>query len=111
MAESDRPLRAPWLRPELVASWREIAAVLVIFNGYFVGSAVGMGVDRLLGRPPGTFRTNAAILHTTAMEAVMLAAFFALLWQRGWKVADLRIHRDSAGTSLGLVFCFRKLFC
>jgi membrane protease YdiL (CAAX protease family) len=95
---------SPWLRPELVASWRETWIVLGTFGGYFFFSAVFTGMQRSLGHTPWMVDTNGSMLRNTAMEGIMLAALFVVLRHRSWRAIDVGIRRTIVDTILGITF-------
>jgi hypothetical protein len=102
-------IREPWLRADLVASWREIIAVLVATLGYYVYCSARIAFNRLsdsLFKGGGfvfDFRpTNYTALHLMAGESAILALLLYYLKWRGWTSADMKI-RMTRRTSLQAV--------
>jgi membrane protease YdiL (CAAX protease family) len=87
--EKDSP---SWLRPELVASWREIIAVLAIFIGPFTWKstwAIWHGSDK---QYLNYFGSDYRLLINGAVEGVLLALFLSWLHWRGWNKTDFKIR-------------------
>jgi membrane protease YdiL (CAAX protease family) len=84
--------REPWLRPELIASWKEIALVLAVTIGPFAirsAWAAGHGssstyINMLL--------TDSRLLTGVAVESAILALLFAFLYWRGWTPSDFQVR-------------------
>ena len=80
-----------WLRPELVASWRWLAAMVTIMlgPGIVIGAAYG------LTHATGDFMAmiqDRSFIANGAYEAAMLGLFLLVLHRRGWLPDDLRIR-------------------
>ena len=92
--ESSQPPPPPgaWLRPELVASWREILLVILVMVGPFAWRS---GLNAWNGSAPvfmGKIFTDERLVTSLVSEGVMLSFFLWLLHRRGWRVSDLRIR-------------------
>jgi membrane protease YdiL (CAAX protease family) len=81
----------PWLRPELIASWREIAAVLFLTIGYYVYCSAQIALYRWNGHTPYLRQTNYGGLHLIAEQSAILALLLVFLSWRGWTPADFKI--------------------
>jgi membrane protease YdiL (CAAX protease family) len=82
----------PFLRPNLIASWREIATVLLVLLAPFVAmSALGASHGSQT-RYFQAFLSNRALLLNGAAEASILGLGLIYLHWRGWLPADLRIR-------------------
>jgi membrane protease YdiL (CAAX protease family) len=89
---ADPKSETSWLRPELVASWWEIALVTAAFVGPFalksttaaLGGSAAHYVDLLLN--------NTRLVRDGAFEGLLLAGFLFYLSRRGWTVPDFRIR-------------------
>lgn len=101
-ASPDQPADSSWLRPALVASWKEFVLVLVIFIGPFVwrsdwsalyGSSHGF-LQRLL--------SDSLLLSNSAIESGLLALFLAFLHWRGWTKTDFKIKVGGSSTPQGI---------
>ncbi len=82
----------PWLRPTLVASWREIVLVILLLIGpaaWHSACAAWMGSS---SHYISLLLTDSRMWSTGAKEGVMLAFFLVFLHWRGWKPADFRIQ-------------------
>jgi membrane protease YdiL (CAAX protease family) len=88
----------PWLRPELVASWRWIAAMVTILLGPGIIIGAAYGLTHETGDFLGMIRDRPFIANG-AYEAAMLGLFLLVLKRRGWTPADLKF-RISALTTL-----------
>ena len=88
----DQQSQEPLLRPELVASWREIAGVLLVLLAPFVAlSAIGASRGSQ-NHFVQTFLSDRALLLNGAAEASILGLGLVYLHWRGWKPADLHIR-------------------
>jgi membrane protease YdiL (CAAX protease family) len=87
-----------WLRPELVASWREIIVVLALATGIFVASSGWAAAHGSSGRYFNLLLTNGRLLDNLALESAILGLFLLYLRRRGWSPADLRIQPGLVGT-------------
>jgi len=81
-----------WLRPSLVASWREIAIVLLLVTGPFLFNSA-------LGAWKGTSNhyfslilTNSKLLGNIAIQASILGLLLIYLQRRGWLAKDFKIR-------------------
>ena len=79
---------APWLRPELVARWWEIVLVLGVMLGPFAWSAINFAIHGADISFIEKIINTRGLLHNTALEAGLLAAFFFYLRWRGWRPTD-----------------------
>jgi hypothetical protein len=82
-----------WLRPELVASWREIAAVLIVLVAPFALSSTQaawhiLSERRLLS----LFVSEREMLDNFVLEASLLGVLLIYLHWRGWRTVDLSIR-------------------
>jgi uncharacterized protein len=82
----------PWLREKLIASWWEIAAVLLFTIGYFTFSAAWIAHSRWLGHYINFRPSNYRLIHLAAVESVILALWFCFLRWRGWTPSDFQIR-------------------
>jgi membrane protease YdiL (CAAX protease family) len=80
-----------WLRPELVASWREITAVLVLTIGYYVYCSAQLALYRWNGHTLNLRVTNYTELHLMTGQSAILALLLLFLSWRGWIPADFKI--------------------
>jgi membrane protease YdiL (CAAX protease family) len=88
----DPQTRNPFLRPDLIASWREIAGVLLVLLAPFVAlSAFGASHGSQSHFVQG-FLSNRTLLLNGAAEASILGLGLVYLHWRGWKPGDLHIH-------------------
>jgi membrane protease YdiL (CAAX protease family) len=94
-----------WLRPELVASWREIAGVLFFLLAPFAGMSAWAASRGSQARYVQHFLSDHALLLNGAIEAAILGLGVVYLHRRGWRPADLRIRPgfQSSLEGLGLV--------
>jgi len=84
--------REPWLRPDLVAPWREI--LVVVFFTICVSSLVSIW-QAWHGSSQNfvvTLLTDGRMIHTITIECPILGLFFLHLHRRGWQPADFRIN-------------------
>ncbi len=93
---------AQWLRPELIAPWWEIVAVLCVMLGPFAWSAIrfalkGQGADFF-----DEVINTRGLLRNMAEEGGLLAVFLFYLHWPGWRPADFKIRIDLVGTLLAL---------
>ena len=91
MPASLRP-KSLFLRPELVVSWREIIAVLLILLAPFVVMSAWMASRGSQHRFVQSFLSDRALLINAAGEAAILGLALVYLQWRGWKPADLNIR-------------------
>ncbi len=88
------PPRHTWLRPALVASWREIAGVLFCLLAPFVIMSARGALRGSQSRYVQQFLSDHALLLNGAMEAGILGLGLLYLHRRGWRPADLNIRPD-----------------
>ena len=93
-----------WMRPELVASWRWLGAMVTIM----LGPGVVLGAAYGLTHETGDFMSmiqDRSFLANGAYEAAMLGLFLLALQHRGWSTADfrLRIGWESTLQGFGLL--------
>ena len=103
----------PWLRPALVASWREIVVVILLVIGPFAANSAwsvwhGSGDDYV-----GRIMSNRYLLAGGAFESGMLMLFLVFLHKRQWMPADFRIIPDvwSSLQALPLLVCMMIANC
>jgi membrane protease YdiL (CAAX protease family) len=89
----------PWLRPELVASWGEIAGVLLVLFAPFVATSAWAASRGSQTHFVQTLLSNRHLLLNGALEASILGLGLVYFHLRGWKPADLRI-RPGVSSSL-----------
>jgi membrane protease YdiL (CAAX protease family) len=82
----------PWLRPELVASWGEIAGVLLVLLAPFVALSARAASLGSQSHFVQNFLSDYRLLLNGAMEAAILGLGVVYLHLRGWKPADFRIQ-------------------
>jgi membrane protease YdiL (CAAX protease family) len=80
-----------WLRPELVASWGEIAAVLLVVIGLFAGRSTWMAFHGSSANFVYLLLNNTRLLGGAAVESGLLAALLGFLHCRGWTPQDFKI--------------------
>jgi membrane protease YdiL (CAAX protease family) len=90
-----------WLRPELVASWREIAAVLVLATGLFAANSAWAAAHGSSGHYMTLILTNGRLLDNLALESALLGLLLLYLRRRGWTPRDLQIQPGMLGTLIG----------
>ncbi len=96
--------KQPWLRPELVASWREIAAVIVVLVAPFALPSSQAAWHTLSRRRlVSSFMSDRGMLDNAAFEASLLGVLLVYLQWRGWKRADLRISPSLWGSVQGIL--------
>ena len=101
----------PWLRPELVGSWREIALVLLLLIAPFL---VASGLAATHGSASHyfeSFLSDRKLLLNLTAESSILGLALIYLKRRGWKPADLRIQPSWGGTALGIGLLPLTLLC
>jgi membrane protease YdiL (CAAX protease family) len=110
MADPVNTGESRWLRPELVASWREIVGVLLVLLAPFVvmsGLAAARGSQH---RYVQEFISDHALLLNGAAEAGILGLGLVYLHWRGWRPTDLRIRPDVWSSLQGVVLVPLTLF-
>jgi membrane protease YdiL (CAAX protease family) len=97
--------KQPWLRPELVASWREIAGVLFFLLAPFAGMSAWAASRGSQAHYVQHFLSDRALSLNGALEAAILGLGVLYLHRCGWRPADLRIRPGllSSLESLGLL--------
>jgi uncharacterized protein len=81
-----------WLRPELVASYWEIGAVLFLTIGYFAYGSAQLGLYRASGHRVDLRESNYGGIHLTAVQSATLTLFLLFLCWRGWTPSDFKIQ-------------------
>ena len=96
------PTHRPWLRPELVASWREIGVVLlVVIAPWLLSSALAAGHGSA-SHYFETFLSDRRLLLNLAAESSILGLLLVYLKWRGWQPPDLRIRPSVGSTAQGI---------
>jgi membrane protease YdiL (CAAX protease family) len=91
-----------WLRPALVARWREIILVLLAATGLFIASSAWGATHGSSHRYFSLILTNSRMLVNLALESAILGLFLIYLHRRGWTPADLRIKPGVVATLEGI---------
>ncbi len=99
----EAPAQQRWLRPELVASWGEIIAVLLVIIGISTGVSSWMAWRGSSRHFVSDLLNDQQMIHTLTMEAPILGLLFVHLYRRGWRMADFRIRPDWSSTGMGLL--------
>jgi len=94
--------RSGWLRPEIVASWREIGIVIALSMGYFILSSTWVAYDRWSGHVANIRLSNFRLLHLIAVQSSILALLLGFLARRRWQPSDFRIKAGFQATRQGL---------
>ncbi len=94
-------IRAGWLRPELVATWREIIVVLLLATGMFVASSGWAAAHGSSGNYFNLILTNSRLVDNLALESAILGLLLLYLRRRGWTPGDLAIRPGIIGTLIG----------
>src|ERR1700683_67640 len=81
-----------WLRPELVASWREITAVLILTQGYYICLSTRAAMARAAGHLIDLRSSNYREIHLMLGESAILALLLLFLHQRKWTPVDFKIR-------------------
>jgi hypothetical protein len=93
-----------WLRPALVASWGEIAAVLIVLVAPFALPSSQAALYILSERRLfSSFISDPEMLADAVIEASLLGVLLIYLHWRGWKTADLRIRPGLGATIQGIL--------
>jgi membrane protease YdiL (CAAX protease family) len=94
-----------WLRPELVASWREIAVVLFFLLAPFAGMSAWAAARGSQAHYVQHLLSDRALSLNGALESAILGLGLVYLHRRGWRPVDLRIRPGflSSVESLGLM--------
>jgi membrane protease YdiL (CAAX protease family) len=92
MPNAEENQRDKWLRPELVASWREMAGVLLFLLAPFAGMSALAASRGSQTHYVQHFLSDRALLLNGAMEAAILGLGILYFHRRGWRPADLRIR-------------------
>src|ERR1700690_383445 len=82
----------PWVRPELVASWGEIAGLLLVLLAPFVALSARAASLGSQSHFVQNFLSDYRLLLNGAMEAAILGLGLVYFNLRGWKPADFRIQ-------------------
>jgi membrane protease YdiL (CAAX protease family) len=101
-APPSRPPPKPWLRPELVASWREIVGFLFVLLIPFVVMSAFAASHGSKKRYMQIFLSDHSLLLNGAAEAGLLGLALVFLHLRGWTPADLRIRPTLISSLQGL---------
>jgi uncharacterized protein len=94
LSESIGGEREPWLRPELVAPWWEITAVIVVLIGAFAGRSTWMALHGSSSHYVNLLLTNSRLLTTVGIESGIFAVMLGFLRWRGWTLLDFKIKPD-----------------
>lgn len=100
----------PWLRPELVAPWWEVALVLGVMLGPFAYSSSRFALTNQSPDFISHMVSNPSFLRLIAIQGGLLAALFFYLRWRGWTPADFGIRMNWAGTLLAPVLAMAAAF-
>jgi uncharacterized protein len=95
-----------WLRPALVAPWREIALVLFVLLGPFIWSAIRSALHGSSRYYLAYLLSDFRMLSTAAREAALLALFLYYLHRRGWTVTDLKARPGWRSSLQGIALIF-----
>ena len=82
----------PWLRPELIGSWREICLVILVMLGHSAWASGWAYSHGSSGNYLTSILSDSKLIKTITVEGTLLAFFLWLLHRRGWKREDLRIR-------------------
>jgi membrane protease YdiL (CAAX protease family) len=102
MTGADSNPGSRWLRPELFASWREIAMVLFLATGLFVASSAWAATHGSSHRYFTLLLTDSRMLDNLALESAILGLFVLYLRWRGWTPPDLKIKPGFVATLEGI---------
>jgi uncharacterized protein len=80
-----------WLRAELIASWREIIAVLLFMIGEPAYASAKSALHGSSSYYSNFFLSNYWLSHNMVWESTMLALTLGFLHWRGWTSADFKI--------------------
>jgi len=100
----------PWLRPELVASWWEIAAVIILVQGHFIYTSTIIFLRRSSGIALSLQLNDYREIHRMGVESAILALFLVYLHWRGWTPQDLKIKVTRPGLAQGIFLGIAVLF-
>lgn len=92
-----------WLRPALIASWWEIATVLILVQGHFIYGSTRDFLRRSSGTAVDLRLNDFRAMHLMGVESAILALFLVYLHWRGWTPNDLRIKMCRRGVSQGII--------
>src|ERR1700679_395965 len=81
-----------WLRSELIASWREIAAVLFVIIGEPIYVSAQGALHGSSSYYTNLFLSNSWLLHNMVWQSTMLALTLGFLHWRRWTPADFKIR-------------------
>jgi membrane protease YdiL (CAAX protease family) len=96
--------KQPWLRPELVASWGEIVAVLAVTVGPFALYSNVLAWQTFSSQHlVFSGWSNYGRIDNAVFEGAILGVFLIYLHWRGWKPIDLRIRPGPWATVQGIL--------
>jgi len=95
--------REQWLRPGVVASWWEIAAVIAVVIGPFAGRSIWMALHGSSTHFINLLLNDSRLLTGMAAESGILGALLWFLHRRGWTKADFQIKPGWLSTLEGLL--------
>ena len=98
-----RNAEGTWLRPELVAPWWEIAAILFAVMGQSIYSSTWLALHGSSRYPRPFFLSYHSMLSHIAWQGWYMAILLMILNWRGWKPADFKIRVNKESTLQGLV--------
>jgi membrane protease YdiL (CAAX protease family) len=88
-----------WLHPDLIAPWRQVAAVMVLTTGYYVWTSTEIALHRGHSGVAIDFpHDNGSDLGLLFSQSATLAIFLYYLYWDGWVPRDLRINISWAAT-------------
>jgi hypothetical protein len=93
--------RSVWLRPELIASWRQITLVILFCIGPFAGAAAWMALRGSSQKYVQILLSDSQLLLNGAIESGLLSVFLYFLHRRGWRTADSRSNQTSGAVFKG----------
>jgi membrane protease YdiL (CAAX protease family) len=94
---------APWLRPELVAPWWEIAIMVFIVIGQSSLVSTWQAWHGSSRHYVTDLVTNYRMLHTLSIECPILGLLFLYLNRRGWRPEDFRINPTWRSSGQGML--------
>jgi membrane protease YdiL (CAAX protease family) len=90
-AAAPTPADRPWLRPELVAPWGVVAALVFLMLGAGIISGFVYGQTHRSGDFIAMMNDR-GLVKNSSIEAPFLGLFLLVLGRRGWTPADFRVR-------------------